>query len=105
MSINFEHEGEDLLLDFYHYNTIMFCQFVLQVWRSHVVSELPSLGNPICVHVDSEEWFVGIYGYLKRKKFPDRVDKNTYIRIRKLIGCYLVLSNVLYQRSYNGLLQ
>ena len=62
---------------------------MLQVLRSHVVSEFPSLGDPICVHVDSEEWFVGIHGYLKRKKFPDRVDVNAYIRIRKLFGCYL----------------
>lgn len=57
-----------------------------------------------CDFLDSDEWYSHIVRYLTDGPFPDSANRNTRARIRKLSARYIILSNVLYRRGYDGLL-
>lgn len=54
--------------------------------------------------IDSDEWYSHIVRCLSDGTFPNSTNKNTRARILKLATRYIILSNVLYKRGYNGLL-
>lgn len=55
-------------------------------------------------HVDLGEWFSHIFNYLKTDSFPNDTSKSSCVQIWKLDTRYILLSNILYMRSFNGLL-
>ncbi|XP_059068849.1 uncharacterized protein LOC131859272 [Cryptomeria japonica] len=53
--------------------------FMVQVLRSLVVSDQTQFDDLMCSHVDSREWFVHIFNYLKIKSFPDDAGKSSCV--------------------------
>lgn len=54
--------------------------------------------------IDFDEWYTHILIYLTDDTFLYSASKNAIARIRKLSTRYIILSNILYIRGYNGLL-
>ncbi|GLJ23983.1 hypothetical protein SUGI_0456280 [Cryptomeria japonica] len=77
--------------------------FVIHNLTSPAIEDDSSLVT-CCDFVDSDEWFSHIVRYLTDGTFPDSVNRNTRARILKLSARYIILSNVLYRRGYDGLL-
>ena len=49
-------------------------------------------------------WYWYIYGYLKDQSIPHRYTKNDRLRLRRIAMKYIIISDVLYKRSFNGTL-
>lgn len=78
--------------------------FVVQVLRSLAVSDQPESESLMHAHIDSNEWLSHIYNYLKFRSFLDDYIKNTLVRIQKISTHYIILSYIVYHKSYNGVL-
>lgn len=79
-------------------------RFVVQVLCSPAILDSAYQDNLICAHLYLGEWFAHIFDYLKTKSFPKGASKSSHVRIQKLPTRYILLSNILYRRSYNGLI-
>ena len=49
------------------------------------------------------EWYLDILQYLKDGTYPEYVDKNDQLNIRRLSINYIICGERLYQRSYDGI--
>lgn len=80
-------------------------RFVVQVLHSPAVSNQTQFDSLMYyAQIDSGEWFAHIFNYLKTGIFSCDAGKILCVQLWKLVAHYILLSNVLYRRSYNGLL-
>ena len=63
-----------------------------------------------CITVEEDEgkdgegeWYLDILQYLKDGTYPEYVDKNDQLNIRRLSINYIICGERLYQRSYDGI--
>lgn len=82
---------------------LVYLKFTIHNLTSSAIADNPSDVKSCCI-MDSDEWYSHIMRYLSDGTFLDSANKNTRVRVYKLVARYIILSNVLYRRGYNGLL-
>lgn len=76
-------------------------QFTIQNLKNPVISKKITSN---CFNLHSDEWYSHIFHFFKDGTFPELTTRNTCNHIRKLATHYIIIGDMLYKRTYEGLL-